>query len=199
MKQTAVYCGAFNPPTLAHKTIIGKVLALWDIDRIIFCPTGPREDKTYWITDQVREEILEIFCQEVNQSWLPIEISRYFYQDGKYRQTTTRGVDTYIQEKYWISPYHIFWYDIIEKIPSWSDNPGRLVEEQLKKIFISRPNFQANFSGYRNYRILDLWKENMEISSTLVRETLRTYWDISHLTTPDVCVFLQQNNIQYSI
>lgn len=199
MQQTAVYCGAFNPPTLAHKNIMERVLSYWDIERIIFCPTGPREDKTYWIADSIREEIFEIFCNEVSQRWIPMGISRYFYQDGRSTQTTTRGVDIYMREKYGIAPYHVFWYDVIEKIPSWGDNPNLFVQQKLKKIFVSRPNFQANLSGFDNYRILELGDKNMNISSTLVREILKTRWDISHLTTPNVSQFLVEKKIQYTI
>lgn len=198
MKQTAVYCGAFNPPTIAHKNVIESVINVWLADRIIFCPTGPREDKTYGIKEEIREEIFEIFSKEIHTLWIPMEVSRYFYQDGSSVNTTTRWVDTYITQEYWVRPHHIFGYDVISKIADWSDNPWKYIEKKLKKIFISRPEYIADFSGLCNYQVIDLGERNINISSTLVRKILNKWWKISHLTTPNVGSFLEENSIIYN-
>jgi len=197
MKKFAVYWGAFNPPTIAHKWVITHVLEKTNIDKIILCPSGPREDKDYGIAHNIREEFLRIFYQDLQSDWLPVDFSSFFLTNKNHKNTTARWVDAYMKTMYWPNIYHIFWSDVIKNMEGWSDNPNRFVQTKLKKIFANRAWYESDFSGIENYMEVNLPDELDGISSTLIREMLKNKQSIKNLTTPWVATFLEKNNINF--
>ena len=193
MRKIALYAWAFNPPTLAHKKIITWVIDNWLVNEVIFAPTGPRSDKSYWIENHFRERILEIFHREIQDEWYPLTFSDYFLKNKNKGNTTTVWMDKYfssIQKD--IELYHIFWVDVICQIPYWEKNEDHIVENKLKKIFIDRKwysipkPFTMSYSTFIDFDIE--W-----ISSTLAREMIQTKQDVFWILTPWVSEFIEKN------
>ncbi len=195
MKKVALYAGAFNPPTLAHKKIITWVINNGIVQEVIFAPTWPRTDKSYGIEHHFREQILSIFFEEIRNEWYPLIFSDYFLKNKNNRNTTTVGMDLYFSTlQPDIELFHIFWIDVIPQIPNWAENEDHKVENTLKKIFIERkwypiPNpFNMQHSTFVDFDIE--W-----ISSTLAREMIQTQQNVDSLLTPWVTEFIQTNNL----
>ena len=197
MNKIAIYAGAFNPPTIAHKWVITHVLEKTTIDKVVLCPSGPREDKDYWIAHNVREKFLRIFYEDLQSEWLPVDFSDFFFTNENHKNTTARSVDRYMKNIYGPDIYHIFWSDVIKNMENWSDNPNRFVQIRLKKIFANRAWYESDFSRIENYMQVNLPNELDGISSTLIREMLKNKQNIKDLTTPWVAKFLEQNNIVF--
>lgn len=97
--ETAIYGGAFNPPTLGHALVIDQVLQSHHVDHIIFCPDGKRSDKQYRISEVHRRKMLEIFFEEMQKKYgEKISLSKDFLDMQKVL-TTTREVDMHYSEK----------------------------------------------------------------------------------------------------
>lgn len=193
MKKIALYAWAFNPPTLAHKKIITWVIDKWLVDELIFAPTGPRSDKSYWIENYARERILEIFFREIRDEWYPLHFSDHFLKNKNNGNTTTVWMDAYfLSLEPNIELHHIFWIDVIPQIPNWEENEDHKVENHLKKIFIQRKwypipkPFTMQYSTFIDFDIE--W-----ISSTLAREMIRTKQDVRSILSPWVCDFIEKN------
>jgi len=197
MNKVAIYAGAFNPPTIAHKWVITHVLEKTDIDKIVFCPSGPREDKDYWIANDVREKLLRIFYEDLQSDWLPVDFSSFFFTSKNHKNTTARWVDAYMKTIYGPDIYHIFWSDVIKNMEDWSDNPNRFVQTELKKIFANRAWYESDFNGIENYIQVNLPDELDGISSTLVRTRIKNKHSIRDIVTSWVCDFLENSHWLY--
>lgn len=64
--ETIIYGGAFNPPTLAHQTIVETVLQAKPQADVWIMPSGTRWDKQLGIADQDRLAMLKLMRAEVS-------------------------------------------------------------------------------------------------------------------------------------
>jgi len=135
--ETAIYWGAFNPPTLAHIQVVQEVLKTTDITHVIISPSGEREDKDFWIDQKDRRKLMEKYVEILKQLWLSVSLDTYFFDNNDSWVTTTKAEEEYFKSKLWISPYFIFGSDTAENMFWWTNNDDRFIEEKLKKIFVS--------------------------------------------------------------
>ena len=78
----------------------------------------------------------------------------------------------------------------------WSNNPDRYIEKKLKKIFLMRPGYPENFEGFENFIALHLDIPS-DISSTLVRESIKNKLAVAHFLTPGVATYIKEHSISY--
>lgn len=196
-KEIAIYGGAFNPPTLWHALVIQQVLESHHVDHIIFSPDGKRADKNYRIDDTHRNRMLEIFFEELqNKHGDRISFSEDFLHQ-EWVLTTTREVDAHYSETLWVSPWHIFGSDTAKHMKDWSNNPDGYIEQKLKKIFLMRPGYPESFEGFENFIALHLDIPS-DISSTLVRESIKNKLAVAQFLTPAVAAYIKKHSISYA-
>lgn len=191
--EIALYGWAFNPPTLWHFWVVEKLLVWEKVEKIIFTPDGERADKNYGILTQKRQEMIQIFFEEMLRKWLNVEIEKNFLMQ-KNAQTTTMDVEEYFTQKLWKHPTHIFWVDVISSMSHWSGNKDKYLEQKLKKIFLMRKGFEIpQMQGFKNFEIFD--PDILEISSTTVRQMIKNGLKVDHILTPKVHEFVMDEKL----
>lgn len=193
---TAIYWGAFNPPTLAHAQIVWEVLKNSHITHIIISPSWEREDKQFWIKPMYRKKLIEMCVNLLQASWLDISLDTFFLEWKNHWLTTTAAEEAYFREKLWNSPYFIFGSDVAQNMPEWSENENAFIEQRLKKIFINRPWYKFDFqwNGFDNYILLDI-PDMLNISSSMAREMIRNKQCVNGILHSHIAKEIQVNNL----
>ncbi len=184
---TAIYWGAFNPPTLAHAQVVWEVLKNSHITHVIISPSWEREDKQFWIQPMYRKKLIEMYVNILQESWLNISLDTFFLEGKNHGLTTTAAEEEYFREKLWESPYFIFGSDVAQNMPDWSENENAFIERRLKKIFINRPwyEFDLEANGFDNYMLLDI-PNMLDISSSMAREMIRNKQSVQGILHPEI-------------
>jgi nicotinic acid mononucleotide adenylyltransferase len=190
----AIYWWAFNPPTLWHLHVIKEVFNNTDIEKIIIVPDWFRLDKDYKISEKDRNNLIKIFIDELQTNWYRVELETYFLKWKNKSDTTTYQVDNYFIKKLWFQPYHIFWTDIIPWIKNWSWNPNKYIEKKLKKIFITRKDYEFYKLDLENYKLITVNIES-NISSTKVKENINKGLKINKLVTEKIENYILKNKL----
>lgn len=190
----AIYWWAFNPPTLWHLHVIEQVFNNTKIEKIIIVPDWFRLDKDYKISESHRNNLIEIFIQELNLNWFNIEIETYFLEWKNNSDTTTYEVDKYFIEKLNFKPWHIFWTDISSWIKTWSWNPNKYIQKKLKKIFIPREWYNFDDFDLENYKLINTNKTS-SISSTQIKENINKNIKIDKLVMKKIEEYIKNNNL----
>ncbi len=195
-ENVAIYWGAFNPPTLAHSQVVHEVLSRTNIDHIILSPSWEREDKNFWIDHIHRRWLIELFLKLLQNHWANVSLEPHFFEWNNSDITTTRAEEEFFRDKLWFSPSFIFWSDVAPNMHWWSNNENRFIEEQLRKIFISRPwkhfNFKAN--GFREYTLLDI-PDMLDVSSSTAREMIRQKQSVEWILHPEMSQKIKKENL----
>jgi nicotinate (nicotinamide) nucleotide adenylyltransferase len=196
VEQTAIYWGAFNPPTLAHAQVVNEVLKTSHISRIIISPSWEREDKDFRIAYEHRRIMIEKYIEILQRSWLNVSLDDYFFEGKNKWITTTRAEEEYFRSKLWDSPFFIFGSDVAKNIPDWSNNQWRFIEERLRKIFISRPwyNFDFKWNWFGNYMLLDI-PDMLDVSSSIAREMLSNKRSVAWVLHPEITEQIKTLNL----
>ena len=63
-----IFGGAFDPPHVGHMSIVKAILHYKNPEKIIIIPSSVRNDKSYAVSDDHRLVMLDIFCDELNES-----------------------------------------------------------------------------------------------------------------------------------
>ena len=194
MSNIAIYWWAFNPPTLWHLNVIKEVITNSNINKIIIVPDWLRLDKNYNIKEKDRENLINIFINNLKNEWLNVELENHFLKNKNNSDTTTYKVDKYFINKYKKQVYHIFWTDISWEIKKWSWNPNKYIQKKLKKIFITRKWYKFIPYWLENYILLKT-KNISNISSTKVKETINKNQKIDKLVTKEIEEYIKNNNL----
>lgn len=194
MKNIAIYWGSFNPPTLWHKYVIESIISKSKIEKIILNPDWYRLDKDYKIDQKTREDLVDIFFEELKEQWINIDINKYFFNWENARDTTIMQVKDYYKDQLWFEPSFVFWTDVIPAMPTWKDNKNKYIEKKLKKIFIPRPWTKYDLTWFENYIVLDT--PMIDISSTMVKQNLlNNKENINNLLSNNIKEYVIKNNL----
>jgi len=196
VESTAIYWGAFNPPTLAHIQVVEEVLKTSDITHVIISPSWEREDKDFWISNSERKKLIEGYISILQAMWLNASLDTFFFEGKNKWPTTTSAEEAYFRKRLWNSPWFVFWTDVASDMPEWSGNTNTFIEKKLRKIFISRPgyNFDFDAEGFDNYLLLDI-PEMLDISSSVAREVLQTKWSVKWILHPEIEQIIQNEDL----
>lgn len=195
-EKTAIYWGAFNPPTLAHAQVITQVIEETDISKIIFSPSWEREDKDLIIPQQSRKKLIEIFIEVLQTQGVDISLDLHFFEWRNEWITTTAWEEKYFREILWFSPYFIFWSDVASRMGWWSENKERFIEEKLRKIFITRPGYEFDFKAnwFREYTLLDI-PNMLDVSSSMAREMIARKRNIEDILFPEIVEEIEKQDL----
>jgi nicotinic acid mononucleotide adenylyltransferase len=157
---------ALCPPTIWHHAIVKALLKIQNIEKIRVVPSGPRYDKVYTLSNDIRRRLIDAFVAEFEDSRVVADFT--FFESET--QTTTLGMDQYYRDLIWQSPYQVFGADVVKTMETWPNSPvdKKYLLEEMPKIFLIRQGVEMNLEWRWNYQLMDAVIPNA--SSTLVRE-----------------------------
>lgn len=194
MEQIAIYWGSFNPPTIAHAWVITSVLEMTKIDKVIFTPDWERDDKDHKISLTHRKKMIEIFYEVLKEQWYNINFDTHFLDWNNWNKTTAMQVRDYFRAKLWFYPRHIFWTDVAPAMPNWSWNYDKIIEEELKKIFVRRWWYEFNPNWFKNFILLET-HDIPAISSSMTREMIANRLKVDTVLFPEIIDYIKKNEL----
>lgn len=190
----ALYGGAFNPIHSGHLFVAKDVLELFNVDKVIFIPTGnPVFPKKDLLDKRIRAKLVEVAIADEPK----FEIS-YFEID---RDVPSYYIDTL---RYFQNPeteiFSIIGEDAFLKITLWKDykdilrNSYFIVAKRLNDDFSTLREFiSENLNGFKD-RIFTLPHPLFSISSTIIRERVKQGLTISYLLPKEVELEIAKNH-----
>lgn len=185
-KETVIYGGAFNPPTLAHVAILGACFEYaQDVDADVWVlPSGDRLDKTIPTPRQKRLEYIEAMIHDADTAQqgatvLPLELDRTI---------PVETIDTVreLRELYPDRQFRfVFGADSTETMAEWKD--GQELLDTLPMLVVERPGSRINPLARHVVRLAVV---TPDVSSTRVREQLRVGGTVSSMVSPAVAQLL---------
>lgn len=187
-----IFGGSFNPPHKMHVDIADYILNNSYLDKIIFVPTGIYyEYKKDLVNDKARFEMLLMALEGKSN----VEVSD-FEQRGKLVYT----VETleHFKELYQSDEiYFVCGADNLSYIDKWKK--GLSILENYKILVVGRQtedldNILEKFQKFRNNIIVVDMPLN-GLSSTMIRDRIRSGKDISEYINPKVLKYIKKNNL----
>ena len=173
MSRLGFFGGSFNPITIAHVDLILKAIDEYSLDKVYFVPMNDKYQKHGLIPLNKRKEMIELAIN--NNSKLDI----FFLDNDK----ETKAIDSFekIDKEFDTDErFFIMGSDNYKKIGDWKDY------EKLKKYkFIVLDRDSENFSSTNN------------ISSTKVRDAIKTNDDIKGYVSEDVERYIKENKLYF--
>lgn len=164
-RETIVYGGAFNPPTIAHEMILQACIdyACDNDDEVWLLPSGNRYDKAITTPVDKRLQYMQAMRRDVDGRGLKIRI----LTTELYCQVPVETTHT-VAELRVLYPDRLFRFvfgtDSVQTMPGWRDGPDML--KTLPMLIVPRPGYQIDFLPDQA-----VWLRVItpKISSTMVR------------------------------
>lgn len=187
MKKTGLFFGSFNPVHVGH-LIIGEFMATQtDLDEVwmIVSPHNPLKKKNTLAPDYERLHLLYLATQD-NDNLKPSDI-----EFNLPKPSFTVDTLAYLTEKYPENQFVlIMGGDNLETLHKWKN-----YEFLLEHFFIyvyNRPGYHIEkYIGHKNVRFFDA--PLMSISSTYIRECLKSKRSVKYLVTEKVRHYLEDS------
>jgi nicotinate-nucleotide adenylyltransferase len=181
-KNTIIYGGAFNPPTVAHQAILQACVnhAETISADVWVMPSGNRSDKTIEVSRAKRLQMIQALAQDVVAGSVEIKIETS--ELDRIEQTET--FDTVVDMDKAHPDRHFIWVfgsDSVVTMQDWQN--GQWMFDNLSMLVIERPGTLIQKLG-RYAMILPV--NTTEISSTIVRDRMAAHESIKDLVTPSV-------------
>lgn len=196
MKKIGIFGGAFNPPHVAHAIIADDVREQFRLDKVLFIPSG---------VPPLKESEAVTAKHRLNMSKLAFENDKYFeISDIEIKNTSVKSftVDTLVSlkesyQKEEIRFYLIIGTDNLIDFPKWK-NPEKLFSLS-EVIVINRPFFNLEDAMPEFLNKVTIAKVPLlEISSSMIRNYVRTGKSIKYLVHPDVGNYIRENKLYLS-
>ena len=188
MIKTGLYFGSFNPIHVGHMAIANYMVEYTDIDQLWFVvsPQNPLKKKKTLLDDYHR---LELVNRAIGDD-LRFRASKVEF--GLPKPSYTIDTLTYLCEKY---PTHQFFIlmgsDNLDSINKWKNADVLLANYDI--IVYPRPGFNPE-SSLKYPRVQVANAPLMEISSTFIRDSIKSGKDIRHFLPYRSWEYLQQMN-----
>lgn len=183
--KTGLYFGSFNPVHIGHLAIANYMIEFTDLDQLWFVisPQNPLKKQTSLLEDHKRRAMLEIAVENDD---------RFRVCDIEFRMPKpSYTIDTLT----WLKELHpatefvlIMGSDGLPTFHKWKNY--KIIEEQYNRYIYPRPGYPVEPGQYPNMVIADA--PQMEISSTFIREALRSKRDIRHFLPGKVYEYITQ-------
>ncbi|NLP36869.1 MAG: nicotinate-nucleotide adenylyltransferase [Firmicutes bacterium] len=196
--------GTFDPIHLGHLVTAEEVRIQFNLDKVIFVPTGrPPHKEEEKVTDPEHRYLMTVLATINNPSFAVsrVEIDR---EEGKsYTIDTIRFFSNYFGSK--TKLYFITGADAIMEIITWKDykellsichfiaatRPGYSLHKLKETIGESCPEIMQNIS------IVQI--PGMQISSTMIRQRVSAGKPIKYLTTDAVTQYIYKNKLYHNL
>jgi nicotinate-nucleotide adenylyltransferase len=185
-KKIGILGGTFDPPHLGHLIIANEVLDQLGLDELKFMPNQepPHKTRNSKTKPADRLKMLELAIRDHPQFSLEtIELERpgrsYTY-DTMMELKRKRPGDEY---------YFIIGADMVEYLPHW-----HRIDDLIKLVqFVgaSRPHFTLESA----YPILYVDVPQVDISSTLIRERIKSGKSVKYLLPDKVIHYIEENRL----
>lgn len=194
MKRIGIFGGTFNPPHLAHSRLAEEVRKSLKLDKIIIVPSAvpPLKSGKEVIEIKHRLAMAEIaFGENPGFEISDIEIKR--------NKTKSYTIDTLIKLNKKIRDDSVKFYlilgtDSLIDFPKWK-TPERLFD-YAEVVAINRPGYKkSDIKPEYSERVLFIKVKPMNISSTKIREYVRSNKPIGSLVLPEIEKYIEQNKL----
>lgn len=187
MKEIAIFGGTFDPPTLAHESIVSACLDRDDLDEVWLMPSGYRSDKPGMSSNAARLAMLNLVHAEVFQSEERLVVTD-FEQLLPPPTQTYRTVQA-LEREY---PDNRFWFvygaDAYQALAKWEHGPE--LQRSLGVLLVSRKGYERPPEG-DNIRHLEVGLADHGISSSRFREAHGAEESTDHLINPAVMAYIR--------
>jgi nicotinate-nucleotide adenylyltransferase len=196
-KKYGIFGGTFNPPHIAHSIIAREILEQFNLDKIIFIPSGiPPLKLDDELTSSLHRLNMAKIAFENDKSF---EVSEIEMQNVSHKSFT---VDTLIKlseifKEDNVKLYLIIGIDNLIDFPKWK-NPDKLFL-YCDVIVINRPGFFHNdaASEYTD-KVMFAKIPMLEISSTMIRNYIKNGKSIKYFVNPGVEKYIRENKLYLS-
>ncbi len=189
--------GTFNPIHYAHLFIADEVKDLFNLDKIIFMPTGTPPHKNNLNIDAFHRYTMTKLAVANNNKFTVTDIE-VLNQDISYTVDTMKKLTSLHPD---IDFYFITGTDAILELPSWKD-PKTLLT-LCKFVSVNRPNFADDTLTDKIKDITDKFGgeiflvngPELNISSTQIRERVKEGKTIRYLVPNEVNDYILKNKL----
>ncbi|RMC46771.1 nicotinate-nucleotide adenylyltransferase [Lactobacillus sp. ESL0230] len=186
-KQIGIFGGTFNPVHIGHLLVAEQVLSKLHLDEIWFIPTNiPPLKNTPIVSAQDRANMLELATQ--NNARFQVKLFELFRGGVSYTVDTLRYLhEIYPENRY----YLIMGSDQVNQLFEWKE-PTKLAQ-LATLVGIQR-------AGYpQKARLPMIWVDvpGIDVSSTLVRQTIAVGGSIRYLVPETVLNYIQKKGLYY--
>ncbi|MDF2945632.1 MAG: nicotinate (nicotinamide) nucleotide adenylyltransferase [Bacillales bacterium] len=187
MERIGILGGTFDPPHLGHLIIANEVYHEFKLNKVLFLPAWiPPHKESDKITDPyVRLELLKILINKI--PYFEIDETEIVNKGKiKYTYDTVQILKEKFQDD---DLYFIIGADQIEKLDSWHKIDQ--LQEDIKFVGVNR----KNYSSKTIYNIQHIEIPTIEISSTLIKNRLRSNKDVKFLVPDEVFEYIREKKI----
>ncbi|MEE1080306.1 MAG: nicotinate (nicotinamide) nucleotide adenylyltransferase [Bacteroidales bacterium] len=186
-----VYSGSFNPVHVGHIALVDYIIAQGIVDEIwlIRSPQNPLKSSATLLSDNHREAMLELAI--VGHEGLKINTIEDHLPKPNYSVNTLRA----LQKQHPDDEFHLIIgadnWEIFDRWREWTE-----IVSKFHLIIYPRPGYpypEVDTVRYPNVQVVDA--PQFDISSTEIRERYKKGELISHLVTPDVLTYINQNKL----
>lgn len=172
-RETIIYGGAFNPPTIAHQEILQACVEYARGGEVWLLPSASRADKEIDVSVTRRIALCEALARDVVRGTVDVKVETSEIVRGVLTETydtvqefTARYPDRHFR---WV-----FGSDSVATMPTW--HGGEWLQEHLPLLVVERPGYPAVQLG-RNAIKLDVTPP--DTSSTELRRRIadREYYE----------------------
>lgn len=186
-RNTIIYGGAFNPPTLAHLNVLQACVDYSEeIDGDVWLlPSGSRQDKNIDVSVERRLELAGALARDAITRSSQVVVR----SDELLRSEATETIDTvrYFNNKY--PDRNFIWVygaDSYAGMETWQ--AGDWMKRNLPMLVIERPGYEMGLVGDN----VDMLKvPEMDVSSTQVRTRLQQHRSVKRLVSASVYELLR--------
>lgn len=177
--------GAFNPPHIGHLILAQDIFETLGLDKIFFIPTNVSPHKEPSEIDPVKrlEMVKLAIADNKNFEVLDLEIKR---KGVSFTIDTVRE----IKKRYpGDEIYLIVGSDLAKTLSSWKNYEE--LKKEVKIVVANRKEYFLEDSD--SYFMIDI--RQIELSSSQIRELVKSKRNIEHLVKKNVAEYIQQHNL----
>lgn len=180
-----LYFGSFNPVHIGHMAIANFMTCFTEINQLWFVisPQNPFKKRFTLLGDYKRRALLELAIEGDD---------RFRVCDIEFRlPKPSYTVDTLMYLKELYPDYEfilIMGSDGLPSFKKWKNY--RIIEENYKRYVYPRPGYPVNLDEHPNATVVNA--PLMEISSTFIRDSLKSGMDIRHFLPPKVYGYITE-------
>lgn len=196
-KQIVIFGGCFNPPLNSHFSLAEQIINEYsNIEKIVFVPVNSQYQKADLISNEHRYKMLKIVCDKN----VKLEVSRI--EIDSYRPLYTIETLREFEKRY--SEYEIAFIigsDNLKELHTW-----KRAEELTRdfKIYVLERDkdematiIESNEFLKQNKQSFIKAKDNItsNLSSTFVRNKIKSGKSVRYLTPDEVVTYIEENNL----